>query len=92
MQKRKPLERAVSTKRLRPPKKYLTADEAAPDVAKVAYIIPEFCAAHRISVAMYYKLKNAGKGPRESHAGAKVIITLANAAAWLKQLEMQPAE
>lgn len=69
------------------PRKYLSAAEKAPDVPRVAYTIPEFCASHRLSLSMYYKMRVAGKGPRESHAGSKVIITLPNAAAWLKQIE-----
>ena len=68
-------------------RKYLNAAEQAPDVPRVAYTIAEFCASHRLSLSMYYKMQKAGTGPRESHAGSKVIITLANAAAWLKQIE-----
>ena len=72
--------------------KYRSAEERAPDVPRVAYTVPEFCAAHRFSLSMYYKLREAGKGPRESHAGTKTLISVANAAAWLKQAETQPAE
>ena len=69
------------------PRKYLSAAKQAPNVPRVAYTIAEFCASHRLSLSMYYKMQKAGTGPRESHAGSKVIITLANAAAWLKQIE-----
>ena len=69
------------------PRKYLSAAEQAPLVPRVAYTIAEFCASHRLSLSMYYKLKKAGNGPRESHTGSKVIISLVNAAAWLKQIE-----
>jgi hypothetical protein len=64
----------------------------APDVPRVAYTVAEFCVAHRVSQSMYYKMREAGKGPRESHAGTKILISLTNAAAWLKQTETQPAE
>jgi hypothetical protein len=40
-----------------------------------AFSINEFCRRHMISHGQYYKLKNAGKGPRESHAGGRVLIT-----------------
>ena len=67
--------------------RYRSAEQRAPDVPRVAYTIPEFCSAHRFSLSMYYKMRAAGTGPRESHAGTKILITLANAAAWLKKLE-----
>lgn len=58
-----------------------------PRVARVAYTVPEFCEAHRLSLSMYYKLRLNKKGPRESHAGSKVTISFDNAAAWRKQIE-----
>jgi hypothetical protein len=72
------------------PRKYKNAEEQAPDVPHVAYTIPEFCAAHRLSLSMYYKLRTANAGPRESHAGNKNLITFENAAAWLETLGDQP--
>ena len=47
-----------------------------------AFSIPEFCAAHRISESMYYKIRAAGQGPREARALSKVIITKEAAADW----------
>ena len=40
-----------------------------------AYSIPEFCEAHRISESMYYKIRAAGLGPKETRALSKIIIT-----------------
>jgi hypothetical protein len=57
------------------------------DVPRVAYTVPEFCEAHRLSLSMYYKLKKARQGPCEGHAGTKVIITFESAAAWRKRIE-----
>ena len=37
--------------------------------------IAEFCAKHRISRALLYKLRKAGTGPRMSKVGERVIIT-----------------
>jgi hypothetical protein len=50
-----------------------------------AYSIPEFCAAHRISESMYYKIRAAGQGPREARALSKVIITKEAAADWRRE-------
>jgi hypothetical protein len=56
-----------------------------------AYNIREFCAAHRISEAMYYKLRALGLGPREARALSKVIITQEAAAEWRRQREATAA-
>ena len=53
----------------------------------MAYNIPEFCAAHRISESMYYKLRALGLGPREARALSKVIITQEAAAEWRRARE-----
>ena len=63
--------------------------ELVPNAA--AFNIREFCLAHRISESMYYKLRNAGLGPREARALSKVIITQEAAADWRRQREAQPA-
>jgi hypothetical protein len=51
----------------------------------VAYTIPEFCAAHRISQAFFYELKKLGRGPREKRLNSRIIITAESAAAWRAQ-------
>lgn len=58
--------------------------ERSPDnpVRHAAYTIPEFCDAHRISEAFYYKARAAGQGPRERRILKKVIITEEAAAEW----------
>ena len=56
-----------------------------------AFNIREFCAAHRISESMYYKLREAGLGPREARALSKVIITQEAAAEWRRQRETTAA-
>jgi hypothetical protein len=58
-----------------------------------AYSIREFCAAHRISESMYFKLREKGLGPREARALTKVLITQESAAEWRRQREATlPAE
>jgi hypothetical protein len=70
--------------------KYRSAEERAPDTPHAADTLPEWCVAFRISLSMFYKQQAAGKGPRVSYIGTKAIITRANTAAYLKQIEMQP--
>jgi hypothetical protein len=52
-----------------------------------AFTIREFCEAHKISEAFYYKLKNEGWGPVEMHAGARVLISHEAAADWRRARE-----
>ena len=50
----------------------------------IAYTITEFCAAYRISRPHYFRVRADGRGPRETRIGAKIIISRADADAWLK--------
>lgn len=56
-----------------------------------AYSIKEFCEAHRISLAHYHNLRNAGKGPRVMRAGNRVLISRESAAAWRRACEADAA-
>jgi hypothetical protein len=53
-----------------------------PPVPAAWYSIKDFCAAHRISMAMYFKLKTEKRGPREIAVGTRRYITFEDAAAW----------
>jgi hypothetical protein len=64
-----------------------TAFDIAGQVPREAYTIPEFCEAHRISESMYFKLRNAGLGPREMRALRKVTISLQAATEWRRERE-----
>jgi hypothetical protein len=57
------------------------------EVPRAAYTIPEFCTAHRISQAMYFKFRAAGFGPREMRTGRKVTISLEAAEQWRRARE-----
>lgn len=57
-------------------------------VPRDAFTIPEFCEAHRISQSTYYKLRNAGLGPREMRSLRKVTISVEAAALWRREREM----
>jgi hypothetical protein len=61
---------------------------AEPEVQRAAYSIPEFCTAHRICEAFYYKLRNAGLGPREMRAMRKVTISVEAATEWRREREI----
>lgn len=54
---------------------------------RLALSIPEFCAAHGISVAFFYKLKKQGGGPREMKVGTRTLITFESAAEWRRARE-----
>ena len=62
-----------------------------PPTPRLALSIPEFCEAHRISEAFYYKLKKLGKGPREMEVGVRKLITLESAAEWRRARENSTA-
>jgi len=55
------------------------------------FTIKEFCEAHKISQAFYYIMKNEGWGPREMHAGQRVLISNEAAAEWRRAREAAAA-
>ena len=63
------------------------AGKEQPEVPRAAYSIPEFCEAHRICEAFYYKLRAAGLGPREMRMLGKVTISIEAAAEWRRARE-----
>jgi hypothetical protein len=60
-------------------------------VATAAYSIDEFCAAHRISTSMFFKLKSQGLAPAEMHVGTRRLISVEAAAAWRRARETAAA-
>jgi hypothetical protein len=59
----------------------------APMAAAAAFTIDEFCAAHRLSPSLYFKLKADGNGPREMLVGSRRMISAESAARWRRQRE-----
>jgi hypothetical protein len=59
-------------------------------VPPAVFTIKEFCEAHRLSEAMYFKLRNAGLGPREMRALRKVTISIEAAERWRRERERAP--
>ncbi|SIN88788.1 hypothetical protein SAMN05443247_00474 [Bradyrhizobium erythrophlei] len=64
-----------------------SADRERSEVPRAAYSIPEFCEAHRICEAFYYKLRAAGLGPREMRTLRKVTISIEAAEEWRRARE-----
>lgn len=54
-----------------------------------AYDIPEFCAAHNISRAFFYKLIKSGRGPTLIKIGRRTLISKESAARWRARLDAQ---
>jgi hypothetical protein len=57
----------------------------------LAFSIREFCQAHRISEAMYFKMQAAGSAPRTMTVGRRKLISIEAAAEWRRARE-QAAE
>jgi hypothetical protein len=58
-----------------------------PPVLPVCFSIKTFCAAHHISEAMFFKMREMGIGPREMRVGVRVLITFEAAADWRAERE-----
>ena len=52
-----------------------------------AYTVDEFCARHRISPQLFYKLKPQGLMPVTFNVGTRVLISREAAAAWRRERE-----
>jgi len=61
----------------------------APPPAALAMTIDEFCASHRLSPEMYFKLKRADRGPIEMRVGRRRMISAEAAARWRRQRERE---
>jgi hypothetical protein len=55
---------------------------------RACFTINEFCAAHGISPAFYYKLKSLGLGPDEMKIGSRRLISFEAAARWRAEREV----
>jgi hypothetical protein len=59
------------------------------DRGRDAYSIAEFCLRHRISSPLYFKMRKAGRGPREIRIGKKILISKESAADWRRAREAE---
>lgn len=53
----------------------------------LTFSVDEFCHAHNISRAFFYKLRTRGLGPREMKIGTRTIISREAAADWRRDRE-----
>jgi hypothetical protein len=58
----------------------------------LAFSVPEFCEAHRISRGLLYLMFRDGRGPRVMKAGRRTLITAEAAADWRRRMEVVSAE
>jgi len=56
-------------------------------VTKACYSVDEFCNAHNICRAMFYKIMKEGTGPRVMRVGSRTLISGEAAADWRRQME-----
>ncbi len=61
----------------------------AAQLPPAAFSVPEFCATHRISRALFYILQRAGRGPRSFKVGRRTLISSEAAAERRKRLEAE---
>lgn len=57
-----------------------------------AFSVDEFCHAHRISRALFYKMLAARCGPAIIKAGKRTLISAEAASAWRRRMEAATAE
>src|SRR5215510_11506288 len=69
----------------------VTGRRVIADQLIAAFSIREFCAAHRISQSMYFKMRNLGLGPREMAVGRRTLISIEAAADWRREREADAA-
>jgi hypothetical protein len=55
--------------------------------AILAYSVLEFCHLHNIGRATFYRLLQAGKGPRLMRVGKRTLISSESAAEWRRSME-----
>jgi hypothetical protein len=65
-----------------------TDADASERKPRAAFTIKEFCEAHRLSEAMYYKIRTAGLGPREMRTFRKITISIEAAEQWRREREL----
>jgi hypothetical protein len=58
-------------------------------MTQLAYTVPEFCRAFRISERHYFNLRDEGKAPREMRVGRRVLISVESAQAWVRARELE---
>lgn len=65
----------------------MQCNEARAAPPALAYNVPEFCCAHRISRSHFYALLRGGLGPRLMKVGGRTLISTEAAAEWRSRCE-----
>lgn len=68
-----------------------TREQVAGLPAPVMYSVREFCKAHGISRAFFYKLHQQGKAPPICKIGSRSLISADAAGEWRRGIERQAA-
>jgi len=53
--------------------------------------LAQWCEHRKVSMSMYYKLRDQGRSPRVHRVGAKVLISAEADRAWLREREAEGA-
>jgi predicted DNA-binding transcriptional regulator AlpA len=72
---------------MHPPSTTQTAADTRSRVDRRASSIDEFCIAHGISRAMFYKIRKQGRAPRIMTVGSRQLISDEAAAEWRQSME-----
>ncbi|MCU0896724.1 MAG: hypothetical protein MUC55_04405 [Burkholderiales bacterium] len=59
----------------------------ATQLPPAAFSVPQFCAAHGISRALFYLMLADGRAPRIIKAGRRTLISLEAAEEWRRRME-----
>ena len=60
--------------------------------ARAAYSVAEFCKAHRISRALFYKALKDGWGPEVMRCAGRTLVSVEAAARWRRRMETSGGE
>jgi hypothetical protein len=82
-------QQSIAAKREKRGKRPKVQGADADPVPRECFTIAEFCKAHRISQALYFKMKRMDKGPREMHSEGRVTISLEAAKEWRQAREVE---
>jgi hypothetical protein len=64
---------------------------AACEAEALAFGVEEFCRLHRISLQLYYKMRQKGLTPAEFRVGSRVLISRESAERWRREREAATA-
>ncbi|MEM5312752.1 hypothetical protein [Paraburkholderia sp. JHI869] len=69
-----------------------TIIDTSPTDEHGAFTLAEFCQRYRLNRVTLFRLRRAGLGPEEIHAGRKVLISRRSALAWEAMMQARARE